>query len=75
MGRPSDTYALPWFSSQALADVIDQVAKEFSHVKFEVLCGHTHDRYEYKRDDNLFCYVTGAAYGAPYVREYTPRLW
>lgn len=75
MGQPSDTYALPWFSSQALADVIDQVAKEFFHVKFEVLCGHTHDRYEYKRDDNLFCYVTGAAYGAPYVREYKPRLW
>lgn len=75
LGRPSDIYALPWFSSKAIADVIDQVAKEFFRVKFEVLCGHTHDRYEYKRDDNLFCYVTGAAYGAPYVREYKPRLW
>ena len=75
MGRPSDTYALPWFSSQAMADVIDQVAKEYFHVKFEILCGHTHDRYQYRRDDNLNVYVSGAAYGAPYVREWTPSLW
>lgn len=75
LGRPSDEYALPWFSSRVIADAIDQVAKEHFHVKFEVLCGHTHDRYEYRRDDNLFCYVSGAAYGAPYVREYKPRLW
>jgi predicted phosphohydrolase len=75
MGQPSDDYALPWFSSRVIADAIDQVAKEHFHVKFEVLCGHTHDRYEYRRDDNLNVYVSGAAYGAPYVREWKPSLW
>ncbi len=75
LGAPSDTYALPWFSSRVIADVIDQVAKEYFHVKFEVLCGHTHDRFQYRRDDNLNVFVSGAAYGAPYVREWKPSLW
>jgi predicted phosphohydrolase len=75
MGQPSDDYALPWFSSQIIADVIDQIAKEHFHVKFEVLCGHTHDHYVYRRDNNLNVYVSGAAYGAPYVREWKPSLW
>lgn len=75
MGRPSDTYALPWFSSRVIADTIDQVAAEHPDVKFEVLCGHTHDHYKYRRADNLHVYVTGAAYGAPYVRLWTPTLW
>ena len=31
--------------------------------------------YKYRRDDNLNVQVSGAAYGAPYVREWTPSLW
>ena len=75
MGRPSDEYALPWFSSRIMADVIDQVAKENPDVQFEVVCGHTHDKFEYRRDVNLHVYVSGAAYGAPYVRPWAPTLW
>ncbi len=75
MGRPSDAYALPWFTSQVMADTIDQIAKEHFRVKFEVLCGHTHDACKWHRDENVHVHVTGASYGAPYVREWTPSLW
>jgi len=75
LGRPSDQKALPWFSSQVMADTIDQVAKENPDVMFEVLCGHTHDGFKHHRDSNLHVHVSGAAYGAPYVREWTPNLW
>lgn len=75
MGRPCDNYALPWFSSQAIGDVLEQVAKEYFWVKFEVLCGHTHGRHLYKRDVNLTVHVGGADYGHPQVTSWTPTLW
>jgi predicted phosphohydrolase len=75
MGRPSDDYALPWFSSQVIGDAIDQVAKEFFYVKFEVLAGHTHSKCSYMRDDNLNVTVGAADYGNPRVDPWKPTLW
>ncbi len=75
MGRPGDDYAQPWFTSRAIGDVLDQVAKEYFHVKFEVLCGHTHDRAFYKRDDNLVIHTGAAQYGDPRIVAWTPTLW
>lgn len=75
MGRPSDDYALPWFSSRIIADTLDQVANEHPDVKFEILCGHTHDGYRWHRGVNMHVHVTGATYGAPYVHEWAPTLW
>jgi len=75
MGRPGDDYAQPWFTSRVIGDVIDQIAKEFFWVKFEVLCGHTHSRAFYKRDDNLVVQTAEAAYGDPRIVPWTPTLW
>jgi len=75
MGNPSDLYALPWFSSQVFGDTLDQVANEHWSVQIEVLCGHTHDRYVYKRCDNLMVHVAGAKYGDPQTIEWKPTLW
>lgn len=75
MGRMGDDYAQPWFTSRVIGDVLDQVAKEFYWVKFEVLCGHTHSRAHYKRDDNLVVSTGQAQYGAPRVVIWAPTLW
>lgn len=75
MGRPSDDFALPWFSSQIFGDTLDQVAAEFPHVMFEVLCGHTHDAYVYQRKNNLKVSVAGAQYGDPKIKQWSPTLW
>lgn len=75
LGNPSDTYALPWFSSQCIGDVLDQIAEEFFHVQIEVLCGHTHDPFDYKRKDNLTVHVVWAQYGDPRIVTWQPTLW
>jgi predicted phosphohydrolase len=75
LGNPSDEYALPWFSSQCIGDVLDQIAEEFHDVKLEVLCGHTHSPCLYKRRDNLVVHVTWAKYGYPQINAWQPTLW
>ncbi len=75
MGRPGDDYAQPWFTSRVIGDVLDQVAKEFFWVKFEVLCGHTHSRAHYKHDDNLVVTTGEAQYGDPRIVPWKPTLW
>lgn len=75
LGKPSDTYALPWFSSQVIGDVLDQIAEEFFHIKIEVLCGHTHDQFYYKRKDNLAVHVAWSEYGDPRIVNWQPTLW
>jgi Icc protein len=75
LGKPSDTYALPWFSSQVIGDALDQIAEEFFHVKIEVLCGHTHDQFYYKHKDNLTVHVAWSEYGDPRIVNWQPTLW
>ncbi len=75
MGRPGDDYAQPWFTSQAIGDVLDQVAKEYPGVKFEVLCGHTHSRAHYRRDENLIITTGEAQYGDLRISTWSPTLW
>lgn len=75
LGRPSDTWALPWFSSQAMGDVLDQIAAEHPNVKLEVLCGHTHSPATYRRSDNLHVTTAKAIYGAPTIESWKPVLW
>jgi len=75
LGKPSDTYALPWFSSECIGDAIDQIAEEFFRIKIEVLCGHTHDQFYYKRKDNLAVHVAYSEYGDPRIVNWQPTLW
>jgi predicted phosphohydrolase len=74
-GQPSDLYALPWFSSQTMGDVLDQLSRENPDINFEVLCGHTHDPYEYRHSSNLTVHVAGAQYGDPKIFKWKPTLW
>jgi predicted phosphohydrolase len=75
LGNPSDMYSLPWFSSQCIGDVLDQISEEFFHVQIEVLCGHTHSHATYKRHDNLHVSVKDAEYGSPEISSWKPELW
>ncbi len=75
MGRISDDYALPWFSSRIMSDTLDQIAGENPDVMFEVLCGHTHDRCVYRRHANVNVTVAGADYGRPRIDQWKPILW
>lgn len=75
MGRPGDDYAQPWFTSRVIGDVVEQVAKEYFWVKFEILCGHTHSKAFHKRDDNLIVQTGRADYGAPQIVPWKPTLW
>jgi len=75
MGRPGDDYAQPWFTSRVIGDVLEQVAREYFWVKFEVLCGHTHSRAFHKRLDNLVVQTAEARYGHPQIVSWTPTLW
>ncbi len=74
-GKPSDLEALPWFSSQILGDVVDQAAAENPDTMIEVLCGHTHDGFVYRRSRNVRVTVAPAAYGAPHAGLWSPALW
>lgn len=74
-GRVSDDYALPWFSSRAMADAIDQVSSEHPNVMIEVLAGHTHDRCSWRRSGNVNVTVAAADYGRPVARAWEPTLW
>jgi predicted MPP superfamily phosphohydrolase len=75
LGQPSDDFALPWFSSKCMGDMLDHVAEKFTHIKFEVLSGHTHESFDYKRKENLIVHVASARYGDPQINKWQPTLW
>lgn len=64
-GQPSNGYWAPFFSSQAMGDMLLSKAQAHAATRFLVLCGHTHGSGRYQPLQNLEV-VTGAArYGAP----------
>jgi predicted phosphodiesterase len=64
LGAPSEQRALPFFCNLTMGAELQRLAKLYPHRRIKVLCGHTHDRCHYRRD-NLEVWVAGAAYGAP----------
>lgn len=61
-GSPS---AIPWYSSKLMGDAIESVAAENPSVKFNVLCGHTHNGASSNITSNVTCHVGSSEYGSP----------
>jgi predicted MPP superfamily phosphohydrolase len=63
----SNPASLPWYTSKMMGDAIEEVAARNRHVKFNVLCGHTHGRVSVPITTNVMCHVGMADYGRPQV--------
>lgn len=66
-GSHSDADWLPWFSCQAVGDVIVELAEKYPNKKITVLCGHTHGEGVSRIRDNVLVITGGARYRFPEV--------
>lgn len=66
---PSDAFALPWFSSKMMGDMIRSAARANPNVDFTVLAGHTHSKCDLQITKNLNVSVGGVQYGSPVVQK------
>lgn len=64
-GKVGDAGAQPWFTSQMMGTMLLEAAKAYPNIHFNVLCGHTHGRYDGKVASNMELHVGYAAYGRP----------
>lgn len=67
--KVSDDEHLPYFTSKAMGDVLIKIAHKNPHIKFLILCGHTHTKAEYQPSYNLLIKVGAAEYYNPQVQE------
>lgn len=66
-GRPSgDDYA-PFFVAERMGDVLLQYAAEHPDTTITVLCGHSHEAYEYKPLPNLSVCTGRGDYGSVFI--------
>jgi len=68
-GKISNDDWLPFFTSQATADVLTKVASENINVDFLVLCGHTHHVAKFQAFPNLLVKAGHAEYYMPELQE------
>lgn len=66
-GKTGSPATHPWYTSKATGDAIEDIAREFPRVKFEVFCGHTHGKFDARLGPNVVCHVGGSNYGEPSV--------
>jgi hypothetical protein len=64
-GRVGDMHAQPWFTCRMMGEMLRDAAKAYPNVKFTVLAGHTHGKYDGKIANNLEIHVGGAEYNQP----------
>jgi len=64
-GARGDKYAMPFYTSKMLGDMLLDAARVYPDVRFEVFAGHTHGQYDGQIAKNLFVHVGGATYGRP----------
>lgn len=64
-GMLSDDTWMPFFSSKATGDVIDEMLDIYPSKTFTVLCGHTHSSGRYTRRDNCVVYTGHSEYRDP----------
>ena len=57
----------PWYTSKLAGDAFEETAKKHPDVRFEVFCGHTHVKADFRVARNLFCHVGRSEYGKPSV--------
>ena len=66
-GKSSNIFSMPWYTSKLMGDVLLDVANMHQGVRFEVFCGHTHEKNEIQITDNLRCHVGSSEYGKPQI--------
>jgi Icc-related predicted phosphoesterase len=65
-GNPTEEYALPFFCSKAIGDVIKKVAAKHLDKEITILCGHTHDAASHQ-EKNISGYCAKAHYSYPEI--------
>jgi predicted phosphodiesterase len=65
--KPYDEVKLPYFTSDAIATVLNKSSKKYPEVTFRVLCGHTHTARKAQITTNLSVNVGYAKTGSPKV--------
>lgn len=68
-GRPCDDDWLPYFSCQAMGDVLLAASEAHPQQKLAVLCGHTHGESRVAVRDNLLVLTGAAEAGKPTVQK------
>lgn len=68
-GKMSDDNWMPYFSSKATGDIIEQFATNNPSIEFLVLCGHTHSEAIYQPFENLIVKSGKAKYYQPATQE------
>ncbi len=69
-GRPTDTDALPYYTSRTMGNMLEEYAKSLPIEKsLTVFCGHTHDKAKHRVSHNLTVYCSPAEYGRPGISE------
>lgn len=66
-GQMSDKHWLPWMSSRAMGETLNELAGTHPDVEFMVLCGHTHSSGTYQHCANLVVHTGHSAYRYPRV--------
>jgi len=66
-GAPGDPAYLAHFTNVSMGEALLRIARAFPHKQFLVLCGHTHERCEYRAAENLLVRVAKAQYGDPAI--------
>lgn len=67
-GHQGEWNAAPWFTSKMMGDMLLDAAKAYPAVKFTVLAGHTHGKFDGQITNNLEVHVGGADYGHPILQ-------
>lgn len=68
-GKQSDKHWLPWMSSKAMGDMLNELSASHPDVEFLVLCGHTHGAGTYQHAPNLKVLTGHSAYRLPRVSD------
>lgn len=68
-GKISSDDFLPFFSSKATGEIILKMARQYSKVDFQVVCGHTHSSSLYQPLQNLTVKSGAAEYHKPTIQE------
>lgn len=68
-GMKTDPDYIPFYCNSSLGMEIEMIATKYPDKKFEVLAGHTHDKFDGKIASNVRCRVAAAKYGSPKVEE------
>jgi predicted phosphohydrolase len=67
-GKPGEKNATPWFTSKMMGDMLMDASRAFPNVKFTILCGHTHGKWDGQISGNLEVHVGGADYYNPQLQ-------